>query len=48
MTASLRESEEQYKLLTTQMPLGLALHEVIVNEEGKPVGLSVLEREQQF
>jgi len=33
----LRESEEQYRLLTTQMQLGLALHEIICDDDGTPV-----------
>ncbi len=31
------ESEKKYRLLTTQMPLGLALHEVICDDNGKPI-----------
>jgi diguanylate cyclase len=31
------ESEENYRLLTSQMPLGLAVHEVITDERGEPV-----------
>lgn len=30
-------SEEQYRLLTTEMQLGQALHEIICDENGKPV-----------
>jgi len=37
LAKSLRESEEQYKLLATEMRLGLALHEIICDENGKPV-----------
>ncbi len=33
----LRESEEQYRLLTTQMQMGLALHEIICDNQGNPV-----------
>ena len=33
----LRDSEEQYRLLTTQMQLGLALHEIICDEDGAPI-----------
>jgi diguanylate cyclase (GGDEF)-like protein/PAS domain S-box-containing protein len=36
LTVSLKKSEEQYKLLTTQMHLGLALHEMIFDENGEP------------
>ena len=31
------KSEKQYRLLTTQMQLGLALHKVICDETGKPI-----------
>jgi len=37
LAQSLRESEEQNRLLTSEMRLGLALHEVICDENGKPV-----------
>lgn len=37
LTKSLKVSEEQYKLLTTQMQLGLALHEMIYDEQGNPI-----------
>jgi diguanylate cyclase len=33
----LSESEEQYKLLTTQMDLGLALHEIIYDDQNRPI-----------
>lgn len=33
----LRISEEQYRLLITQMQQGLAVHEIICDEKGKPV-----------
>lgn len=33
----LSKNEKQYRLLTTQMQLGLALHEVICDDSGKPV-----------
>ncbi len=33
----LRESEENYRLLTTQMQLGLALHEIICDDDGTPI-----------
>jgi PAS domain S-box-containing protein len=48
LTESLRQSEEQYKLLTTQMPLGLALHEVILNEDGKPIDYRYLSVNNSF
>ncbi len=34
---SFRESEERYRLLTTEMQLGLALHEIICDDSGQPV-----------
>ncbi len=37
LTESLKSSEQQYKLLTTQMYMGLALHEMIYDELGKPI-----------
>ena len=33
----LLKSEEQYRLLTSEMQLGLALHEIIVDEQRKPI-----------
>jgi diguanylate cyclase len=33
----LKQSEEQYRLLTTEMQLGLALHEIILDDSGKPI-----------
>lgn len=30
------ESEKNYRLLTSQMPLGLAVHEIICDEQGEP------------
>ncbi|MBU1143351.1 MAG: diguanylate cyclase [Firmicutes bacterium] len=37
LTKSLQESEEQYKLLATQMHMGLALHEMIYDDQGNPI-----------
>jgi len=34
---ALEESEEQYRLLTSQMQLGLALHEIICDDRGQPI-----------
>jgi diguanylate cyclase (GGDEF)-like protein/PAS domain S-box-containing protein len=31
------ESEKNYRLLTSQMPLGLAVHEIICDEQGEPI-----------
>ncbi len=33
----LKQSEEQYRLLTSEMQLGLALHEIILDNQGIPV-----------
>ena len=33
----LKQSEEQYRLLTTEMQLGLALHEMIYDDQGRPI-----------
>jgi len=37
MDNHLKESEEKYRLLTTQMPLGLAVHELICDDKGQPI-----------
>ncbi|TVP95723.1 MAG: PAS domain S-box protein [Acholeplasmatales bacterium] len=34
---ALQESEENYRLLTTQMQFGLALHKIICDDDGQPV-----------
>ncbi len=34
---ALRQSEEQYRLLTSEMQLGLALHEIICDAQGRPI-----------
>ena len=47
----LRDSEEQYRLLTTQMQMGLALHDIICDDDGTPVDyrfISVNERYEQL
>ena len=48
LTESLKQSEQQYKLLTTQMHMGLALHEMIVDEEGKPVDYKFLKVNDRY
>lgn len=48
LTSSLRESEEKYKLLATQMQLGLALHEVILDDEGNPVDYIFLDINESY
>ncbi|PKM56417.1 MAG: hypothetical protein CVU98_11380 [Firmicutes bacterium HGW-Firmicutes-3] len=50
-TEKLLKSEEQYRLLTSEMQLGLALHEIIVDDQGKPTDyrfLSVNEAYEQL
>lgn len=37
LTESLQKSEEKYKQLVNQMQLGLALHEIVLDEEGNPI-----------
>jgi diguanylate cyclase (GGDEF)-like protein/PAS domain S-box-containing protein len=48
LSLSLKESEEQYRLLATQMHLGLALHEMIFDEEGKPVDYKFISVNDSF
>lgn len=48
LTTLLRKSEEQYKLLTTQMPLGLALHEILVDKDGRPVNYRFLNANEAY
>jgi len=45
---ALQESEEKYKLLVTQMQQGLALHEVVLDETGKPIDYRFLEVNESF
>ncbi len=45
---SLVKSEEKYKLLATQMQLGLALHEVILDEDGSPIDYVFLEINESY
>ena len=42
------QSEEQFRLLTTQMQLGLALHEIICDERGNPVDYRFLSVNHRF
>jgi len=37
-----KKAEEQYKLLSSKMQLGLALHEIICDEEGRPIDFRFL------
>jgi|GEM_PF-5270189 len=48
LTTLLKKSEEQYKLLTTQMPLGLALHEILVDKDGKPINYRFLNANEAY
>jgi len=47
-TEALRESEEKFKLLVTQMKQGLALHEVIYDNAGKVVDYRFIELNESF
>ena len=38
----LSQSEEQYRLLANEMQLGLALHEIICDEQGNPIDFYIL------
>jgi diguanylate cyclase (GGDEF)-like protein/PAS domain S-box-containing protein len=42
------ESEAQYRLLTTHMPMGLALHEIICDDSGKPIDYRFLSVNNEF
>ncbi|MDR3601581.1 MAG: histidine kinase N-terminal 7TM domain-containing protein [Desulfosporosinus sp.] len=44
----LRISEEKYRLLVTQMQQGLAVHEVILDEVGKPIDYRFLGTNESF
>ncbi len=48
LTETLRKSEETYRLLTTQMQLGLAYHEMIFDENGKPIDYRFLHVNDSF
>ncbi|MBU1172334.1 MAG: PAS domain S-box protein [Proteobacteria bacterium] len=45
---ALRESEEKYRLLYTSMEQGLALHEIISDENGKPVDYVFLDLNDSY
>lgn len=42
------QSEEQFRLLTTQMQLGLALHEIICDDQGHPIDYRFLSVNDRF
>jgi len=44
----LRESEEKYRLLFENMNTGFAYHEVVVNEDNKPIDYRYIEVNNQF
>lgn len=44
----LKENEEKYRLLYTSMSQGLALHEIITNEEGEPVDYVFLDINESY
>lgn len=48
LTQSLKEREEHYRLLTTQMQLGLALHEMIYDDHGQPIDYIFLSVNDSF
>ena len=45
---NLEENEEKYRLLYTAMDQGLALHEIILDAEGKPVDYRVLDINESY
>ena len=45
---ALRESEEKYRLLFENVMNGFALHEIVLNDEGKPVDYIFLEANNAF
>ena len=44
----LKDSEEKFRLLTTEMQLGVALHEIIVDQENKPIDYRFIEVNGSF
>ena len=46
--AALRESEERYRLLFENVMNGFALHEIVLNDDGKPVNYIFLEANHAF
>jgi diguanylate cyclase (GGDEF)-like protein/PAS domain S-box-containing protein len=44
----LQESEEQYRLLYTQMDQGLALHKIIVDDAGNPIDYTFVEINESY
>lgn len=45
---AIRESEERFRLLITQMNQGMALHEVVKNDQGKVINYRFLEANNSF
>ncbi len=45
---SLRESEERYRLLVTRMRMGLAVHEIVLDADGRPVDYRFLDVNEGF
>lgn len=45
---ALKESEEKHRLLITQMAQGLAVHEIILDEAGKPVDYRFLDANDSY
>src|SRR5665648_43250 len=48
MEEALEESEQKYRLLYTAMDQGLALHEIILDAEGKPVNYRFLDVNESY
>jgi PAS domain S-box-containing protein len=48
VTEEMKESEEKYRLLYTSMEQGMALHEIIVNDEGIPVDYIFLDINESY
>ena len=46
--AALKESEEKHRLLITQMAQGLAVHEIVLDEAGKPVDYRFLDANDSY
>lgn len=46
--SALAEREEQYRLLTTEMQLGLALHDIICDDKGEPVDYRFVSVNKRF
>jgi len=45
---ALKESEEKFRLLVTQMQLGLAVHKIILNDKGEPIDYRFIDVNPSF